>query len=50
MAGLEGENVTDMGNLLHTYSFDRHGVVLIQDNKLPGIVLYFEYEDPNEKG
>ena len=50
MIGSEGENVTDMGNQLYTYSFDKHGVMLIQDNKLPGIVLYIEYEDPNGKG
>ena len=45
LTGTRGEQHTEEGNLQYIYCFDGHGAMLVQDNKLPGIVIHVQYED-----
>ena len=42
MIGSKGEQTTDGGNLQYIYGFDDHGVMLVQDNHLPAVVIYVQ--------
>ncbi len=45
LIGKKGEQVSDGDNLYYTYEFDTHGVMLVQDNILPGVVINVQYAD-----
>jgi len=43
MTGSRGEQASDSGNLQYIYYFDGHGTMLVQDNKLPAVIIYIQY-------
>ena len=43
LTGSKGEQVMDKGNLQYIFHFDGHGTMLVQDNKLPAVVIYIQY-------
>ncbi len=48
MTGKTGKAETANGNQYYIYDYDNHGVMLVQDNNMPSIVIYIQYYKTKE--